>query len=164
MIHCRRSHIANAAISLIDLVDPTHFVTVTLKQARTIISDGGSASWLRGDDIIYETAYDGFIRTLSKSIASNGSWRRYKRIISNAMTIEGGRQGERNHLHIVMRKPDHVSEDEFRSKIMGAAFGASWFMQGDNAINVQLLGERSDQVSASIYSMKKGLDRFYIAG
>jgi hypothetical protein len=29
---------------------------------------------------------------------------------------------------------------------------------------VQLLGERLDQVSVSIYSMKKGLDRFYIAG
>ena len=164
MIPSRRSHITNAAISLVDLVDPTHFVTVTLKQARSITSDGGSVSWLRGDDIIYENAYDGFIRTISKSMTSNGAWRRYKRIISNAMTIEGGRNGERNHLHIVMRKPGHVSEDEFRSKIMDAALGASWFMQGDNAINVQLLGERPDQVSASIYSMKKGLDRFYIAG
>lgn len=148
------------ALALISHVQPTHFVTLSLCQARVITSENGLRTYVKGDDTIYQQAHASFIRSLSKRFVTRKVWRRYpKPIIPNACAIEGGSNGQRYHLHLIMAKPEHVTDDRFCRGIRGIAHGHPWIMNGDHAVNIQTLSDDREAFYAAYYSVKRGVDR-----
>lgn len=148
------------ALALIGHVQPTHFVTLSLCQARIIVGENGLQTYVKGDDTIYQRAHASFMRSLSKRYVTRKVWRKYpKPIIPNACTIEGGSNGQRYHLHLIVAKPEHVTEDRFCRGIRGIAHGHPWIMNGEHAVNIQTLADDRDALNAAYYSVKRGVDR-----
>lgn len=146
--------------ALIGHVQPTHFITLSLCQARMIVNEHGVGHMLRGDDTIYQQAHASFMRSLSKRFASRSQWRQQpKPIIPNACTIEGGSNGERYHLHLIVAKPEHVTEECFRRTVCGIAHGHPWIMNGEYAVNIQSLADDHEVRQKAYYSVKRGVDR-----
>ena len=148
-------------LALIDHVQPTHFITFSLCQGRMIVSEHGMRTYLRGDDTIYQQAHASLMCSLSKRFASVSQWRGQnpKPILPSACAIEGGGSGGRYHLHIIVAKPDHVEEEEFRRTICGIAYGHPWIMNGEYAVDIQKLAHSRDALNTAFYSVKRGLDR-----
>lgn len=149
------------ARALIGHVQPTHFVTLSLCQARVIVSERGMHTYVKGDDTIYQRAHASFMRSLSKRFASVSQWRgqQPKPILPNACTIEGGDNGQRYHLHLIVAKPEHVTDECFRRAICGIAHGHPWIMNGEYAVHIQTLADDSAALNAAYYSVKRGVDR-----
>ena len=116
-------------LALIDHVQPTHFITLSLCQGRMIVSEHGKQTYVKGDDTIYQQAHASFMRALSKRFASRSQW------------------------------PDHVEEEEFRRTICGIAYGHPWIMNGEYAVDIQNLAHSRDALNTAFYSVKRGLDR-----
>jgi hypothetical protein len=150
-------------VEIIDHVQPTHFITLSLNQARRIISDGHHDTWLRGDDAIYSETHRGFIRSLSKRLTSRTSWKIHRKELRSACAVEGGSNGLRNHLHMIVAKPDDVAEAPFRIAVFRAAAGNSWIMNGDHAINIQGIRSSLESVRSAFYSVKRGVDRLSLS-
>ena len=148
-------------LALIDHVQPTHFITLSLCQGRMIVSEHGMRTYLRGDDTIYQQAHASFMRALSKRFASRSQWRvqNPKPIFPNACAIEGGGSGERYHLHIIVAKPTLVTDERFRMTVCGIAHGHPWIMNGEYAVDIQKLAHSRDALNTAFYSVKRGLDR-----
>lgn len=149
------------ARALIDHVQPTHFITLSLCQGRMIVSEHGKQTYVKGDDTIFQQAHASFMRALSKRLASRSQWRGQnpKPIIPSACAIEGGGNGGRYHLHIIVAKPDDVEEEEFRTTICGIAYGHPWIMNGEYAVNIKTVADDREAMNTARYSMKRGLDR-----
>jgi len=154
-----RSHREKCSLTLLYHVEHTHFITLSLCQARVIKSENGYQTYVPGDDIIYGQAYDGFIRSLSKQFASKSAWARNKTLLRNAGAIEGGANGKRNHIHLIIAKPEDVTDEKFRMAICRAAAGNPWIMNGDHAVNIQTTEDASETINQTFYSMKRGTDR-----
>ena len=146
-------------LALIDHVRPTHFITLSLNQGRQIDGEHHGRTWARGDDTIYSQTHEGFMRSLSKRVTSRTSWEFHRSVLRSACVIEGGSRGERNHLHMILAKPDHVDEERFRIMIHRTANGNSWIMNGDHAVDIQRIDSSMEAVNAAFYSVKRGLDR-----
>lgn len=154
------SHKDRMTRALLDHVRPTHFITMSLCQARVIVNQHGTQSWIRGDDTIYQKAHESFIRSLSKRFASLSEWAQHpKPILPSACTIEGGGNGQRYHLHLIVAKPAHVTEERFRMMVCGVAHGHPWIMNGEHAVNIQTLADDREALNAAYYSVKRGVDR-----
>lgn len=147
------------AIGAIELVNPTHLITLSLNQARQIRGEYHGVTWLRGDDAIYSETHRGFIRSLSKSLQSRTSWKFHRTLLRSAGALEGGSNSVRNHLHLIIAKPDHVSEEAFRIKALRAAAGNPWIMNGDHAVDIQNFGGNREAIVAAFYNVKHGTER-----
>ena len=147
------------AKAIIGHVRPTHFVTLSLVQGRQIIGQDGAGYWVRGDDVIYDGVHQGFIRSLSKRLVTKYAWRAHKPLLRSAYAMEGGRGGKRNHMHIVISKPDDVPEATFVDQVRRTAVYCSWIMNGDNSFDVQRIESSAKALGATFYSVKEGLDR-----
>lgn len=149
------------ARALIGHVQPTHFITLSLCQARMIVSEHGMKTCVKGDDTIYQQAHASFVCSLSKRFASVSQWRgqQPKPILPNACVIEGGSDGERYHLHMIVAKPEHVTEECFRMTVCGIAHGHPWIMNGEHAVDIKALADNREAMNTARYSMKRGLDR-----
>lgn len=141
----------------------THFVTLSLKQHRVILNDTGFTSLIRGDDIVYQFTYEGFIRSLSKDLIGKQIWKRRKLSIPNVGSIEGNGNEKRYHLHVCLRKPPHLSESDFQRCISKTASGNPWFEISPYAVRIDTLETPEDSKRAALYSLKHGLDRVLIA-
>ena len=149
------------ARALIGHVVPTHFITLSLCQARMIVNEHGMGHMLKGDDMIYQKAHASFMCSLSKRFASVSQWRgqQPKPILPNACVIEGGSNGERYHLHVIVAKPEDVTEERFRRTVCGIAHGHPWIMNGEHAVDIQTLADDRAALNAAYYSVKRGVDR-----
>ncbi len=147
------------SIALIEHVKPTHFITLSLCQGRKIEGMHGSQKWVSGDDVIYDEAYSGYVRSLSKLVTRRSFWDKYKLSLRNAGIIEGGNRIERNHMHIIIAKPGDVSEERFRIMAYRAAARNSWIMNGGHSVDIQSIKNSVEAVYATFYSMKRGVDR-----
>lgn len=153
------SHKDKMTLALLKHVQPTHFITLSLCQARKVSAQGGVTAWIRGDDTIYQNAHASFIKSLSKRLVSRSVWVRHKPIIASAGAIEGGIAGQRYHLHLLVAKPEHVTEERFRMAVCDAAAGHPWIMSGNYAVDIQSLANDRDALNAAYYSVKRGVDR-----
>lgn len=68
------------ALALVQYVNPTHFITLSLNQARRI-GDQYHGTWARGDDTIYSDTHDGFMQSLSKRLCSRTMWEFHRPIV-----------------------------------------------------------------------------------
>lgn len=154
------SHKDKMTLALLRHVQPTHFITLSLCQARMIVDQHGRQRWIRGDDTIYQKAHKSLMRSLSKRFASRMEWAQQpKPILPNACVIEGGSNGQRYHLHMIVAKPAHVTDERFRMTVCGIAHGHPWIMNGDHAVDIQSLANDRDALNAAYYSLKHGVDR-----
>lgn len=144
-------------------VKPTHFLTISLVQGLKIYGPNGVGTWVKGDDVIYDGTYRKFVRCLSKSVVTPKVWKRQKPYLANAGSIEGGSNGERFHLHVVIRKPDHMSDQAFVAAIKQTAEGNPWIMNGEYAVKIVPITSVELQLGSVKYSTKRGLDRTCIA-
>ena len=150
----RLTSVLNAAI------EPTHFVTISLNQSRKICNLYGSTHIIAGDDVIYADTFRSFINSLSKRCHSRQVWKRLKPKVACYGSIEGGSGSQRYHLHLTLRKPQHLSDDEFECLIVETAGGNSWIMNGDFAVKILRLRCRQEQLRTGRYIFKYGVDRF----
>lgn len=157
------SEVEKAAFAIVNRLKPTHFVTLQLKQHREIKARNGWSVLVRGDDTIYCNTYRSFIRALSKKLTPQAKWQQHKEMIANMGVIEGGSHGKRNHLHLVLTKPDHVSEETFRRAIYNLTYSHAWVMDGKYRADVQQIDSAKEKINATFYSSKKGIARMLIA-
>jgi hypothetical protein len=157
------SEIEKAAFAIVNRLNPTHFVTLQLKQQRQIKAHNGWSVWVRGDDTIYCNTYRSFIRALSKKLTPRAKWEQHKQMLANVGVIEGGSHGKRNHLHLVLTKPDDISEEKFRRAIYKLTYSNSWMMDGKHRADVQQIESAKEKINATFYSSKKGIARMLIA-
>lgn len=151
------------AVALIDHVQPTHFITLSLNQARQIKGEQHGRTWVRGDDVIYTETHRSFIHSLSKRLTPRTSWDFHRPLLRSACVVEGGRYGVRNHLHMIIAKPDHVDEEMFRIMVLRTAANNTWIMNDDYAVDIQSLNGGLEAVRAAFYSIKKGVDRLTLS-
>lgn len=145
--------------ALLGHVQPTHFITLSLCQSRVIVSEHGLKSWVRGDDVIYQQAYVGFMRALSKRLTPRTAWDRYKPILPNMSAIEGGDSKERNHMHLLIAKPDNVTEERFRMAVCNVAAGSKWIMNGQYAVDIKNIADDREAMTKAYYTVKRGVER-----
>jgi hypothetical protein len=157
------SNAENAAFELVNQLKPTHFVTLQLKQRRKIEAENGQSVWVKGDDTIYCKSYRSFIYSLSKLNHPKAYWQKYKPLMGNAAVIEGGAEGKRNHLHLILTKTNDWSELYFRQTIKMLAQKSGWLMGGDYGVNIQSIKTAKSKINSTFYSAKRGLDRILIA-
>ncbi|MFD1766670.1 hypothetical protein ACFSAG_07420 [Sphingorhabdus buctiana] len=157
------SNAENAAFELVNQLNPTHFVTLQLKQQRQIKANNGWSVWVRGDDAVYYQAYQSFVQALSKRTQPKSLWQSQKLTIGNAGILEGGFGRMRNHMHLVLTKPANLNEIYFRGTICMLAECGSWLMGGEFGVNIQRIRTAKDQINATFYSAKRGIDRIMIA-
>lgn len=127
---------------------PNTIAVATLKQA--VRSNNGR--WVRGNEARYEHAYGRFIRQLSEVIYGKTVWRRHKKLIPNALTLEGNGLGHkihnrkvktsitflnniqpddeqvRWHLNMLFRRPDWMSPDDFHATVTKTWLKSDWAM------------------------------------
>lgn len=151
-----RDRIARATVIS---VAPTHFITLSLCQAIKINQCWNGVVWIKGDDIIYEKTHLGFIRSLSKHLCSESSWRYHKPLLRSASVIEGGSGSERNHMHLIIAKPEHVDEDTFRVMVLRTADGNPWVMNGAHSVDIQSINSTMEAVNTAFYNVKRGVER-----
>mgnify|MGYP000341691672 FL=1 len=87
----------------------------------------------------------------------------HKQMLANVGVIEGGSHGKRNHLHLVLTKPDDISEEKFRRAIYKLTYSNSWMMDGKHRADVQQIESAKEKINATFYSSKKGIARMLIA-
>ena len=145
--------------ALLGHVQPTHFVTLSLCQSRMIISEHGLKCWVRGDDVIYQQAHAGFMRALSKRLAPRTAWDRYRPILPNMSAIEGGNGEQRNHMHLLIAKPENVTEERFRMAVCSAADGNPWIMNGQYAVDIKNIADDREAMTKAYYTVKRGMER-----
>jgi len=152
-------------------VKPDVYVVATLKQ-RIFVNNFGSRYCILGTFDRYAAAYRQFICRLSKAVYGKRHWRRHKRLIPNAATLEGNGYrpnsstslskksishlkatqsvGKEVHFHLNMmfRRPDHLSLEMFAALIKSIWLTSDWAWTDIN------IGQRTgDCVS---YSCKEG--------
>jgi hypothetical protein len=153
-----------ASVALDKEMEATHMVTLSLMKSRQIVDTNGLQSHCRGDDVIYGQAFDGFIRSLSKSLTLKSNWRRNRPMLHSFGSIENGACGNEPHLHIGLKKPDFVSDDAFISAIKFTALGNPWVIKSPHSVNVRVWTPYQDGNSVSKYIMKNGIDRILYIG
>ena len=146
-------------LALLRHVQPTHFITLSLCQGRMIVSEHGLRCWVRGDDVIYQQAYVGFMKSLSKRLTPRAAWDNHRPILPNASSIEGDGGNLRNHLHMLIAKPDHVSEECFRMAICCVAAGNPWIMNGKYALKTENIVNDREALQRAYYTLKRGVER-----
>lgn len=150
------------ALALVQYVNPTHFITLSLNQARWI-GDQHHGTWVSGDDTRYSNTHDGFMQSLSKRLCSRTMWEFHRPILRSACVVEGGRNGVRNHLHMIVAKPDDVDEEKFRIMAIRTANDNSWIMNGTHAVNIQQISSNLEAINAAFYSVKQGVERLTLS-
>lgn len=145
--------------AIIGHVRPTHFITLSLCQGRMIVGEHGFKSWLRGDDVIYQQVHAGFMQSLSKRVTRRAAWDSYRPILPNLSAIEGGSGGQRNHMHLLIAKPDDVSEERFRMAVCSVAAGNPWIMNGQYAVDIKRIADDHVALREAYYTVKRGVER-----
>ncbi|KPF92519.1 hypothetical protein IP81_06520 [Novosphingobium sp. AAP83] len=149
--------------ALLAHVRPTHFITLSLCQARQIQGEHHGYTWLQGDDTIYSNVHLSFMRSLSKRLTPRVAWDRYQPMLPSTCAVEGGKHGVRNHLHLSIAKPYDVSEEDFRMAICCTAAGNPWIMNGEYAVDIKTVGDSTEAANATYYSIKHGLERILVS-
>lgn len=144
---------------ILSRVQPTHFITLSLCQGRMIVSEHGLKCWVRGDDIIYQQAYEGLMRSLSKRLTRRAAWDSHRPILPNFSAIEGGTRAQRNHMHALIAKPEDISEERFRMAVCSVADGNPWIMNGEYAVDIKNIADDREAKRKAYYTVKRGVER-----
>ena len=92
-------------------LDADIFAVATLRQfVRT--SDG---TMVRGNRDRYDAAAQQFMSLLSKRVYGKTMWRRFKRQLPVAITLEGDGQTKLWHLNLSLRCPSHLDPERFEA-------------------------------------------------
>lgn len=150
------------AIALVEYVNPTHFITLSLNQARRFSNQYGS-TWAHGDDAIYSETHYGFMQSLSKMLCPRTVWKFHRPILRSACVIEGGKNWIRNHLHMIVAKPNDIDEETFRIMVIRSALNNSWIMNGPHAVHIKTIYDVFEAINASGYSIKYGIERLMLS-
>jgi hypothetical protein len=145
--------------SLNEQVKPTHLVTIILNEGISENAVDGSRRWIRGDDPNYNRAFLAYIKSVAKEAVSKNCWQRHKPRLASVGSIEGDGSNQQHHLHLAIRKPEHLSEQRFEDILRHKARRNRWFKSGPNAIDIRTLPTQIDGHQAIGYSLKKGIDR-----
>lgn len=158
-MHTKQNYEASRILD--KLINPSHFITISLNKSICIDSIHGSRLWLKGDDIRFNDAFQKFIDSISKELVSKHSWRRHKPRIQAVGSIEG--IGSDNpHVHVSIEKPMLLPEQQFIDLIRRKVDGNRWFKKGPFALEIQPIFERSDGHRTIGYSLKKGYNHILL--
>jgi hypothetical protein len=80
-------------------------------------------------------------------------------LLRSASVIEGGSGSERNHMHLIIAKPEHVDEDTFRVMVLRTADGNPWVMNGAHSVDIQSINSTMEAVNTAFYNVKRGVER-----
>ena len=94
---------------------PTHSVVINLVKARK-----HNQTIEPVDDIVAEKTFHSFRCALAKQCVSRTTYRRFKRLIDAVASVERSNDN-RPHLHILLRKPDHLTDNLFGEAILETA-------------------------------------------
>ncbi|HEY1124570.1 MAG TPA: hypothetical protein VGE65_02975 [Sphingobium sp.] len=154
-----------------DSLKPDIYVVATVKQ-HIFVHSHESRMRIVGDQDRYAAIYDQFICRLSKAVFGAKNWRRHKKRIANAATLEGNGYRPvvdcgitkksvghlnrtqsvfpqvRYHLNMMFRRPAHLTFEQFEAIIYDV------WMQSEWALADILIEERTGQCVA--YSCKEG--------
>jgi hypothetical protein len=92
---------------------PTHSVVINLVNARK-----HNQTIEPVDVIVAEKTFHSFRCALTKQCVSRTTYRRFKRLIDAVASVE---YASRYHLHILLRKPDRLTDNLFREAILETA-------------------------------------------
>ena len=147
--------------AIIEMIEPTHFITLSLCQRRAIPNDENmlGVSWLKGDDSIYTKMHERFVESLSKRLVNRTVWKFHRPILRSAFALEGGTNGKLVHAHMIIAKPDDVNEEQFCSLVEDTAARNLWVMNGEFAVHIQSLSSGSEKRHSVFYTTKDGSDR-----
>jgi hypothetical protein len=110
-------------------IQPNVAVTAGLSPSRPYDGPNGLA-WRKGDPLFYEGVFVGLITRLSKKVFSRSAIKRHGRRVKAAGAIEGDGLNQHFHAHLLIRRPDHLSPDEFEEKLR-AEFKCSPWLKPD---------------------------------
>jgi hypothetical protein len=129
---------------------PTHSVVVNLKKARKHLESFESMNLISA-----EKTYHSFIRSLSKNLSSPSVYRRFKNQIPAIAGIEKS-EDHRFHFHMLIEKPDHISDKDFEKAINEAAENNPYVESGKYSIHItDLKSKNENDISRIIqYNMK----------
>ena len=94
---------------------PTHSVVINLVKARKHPNAIEPV-----DEIVAEKTFHSFRCALTKKCVSKVSYRRFKKLVDAVASVERNDEA-RYHLHILLRKPEHLTENLFRKAILETA-------------------------------------------
>ena len=94
---------------------PTHSVVINLVEARK-----HEQTIEPVDEVVAEKTFHSIRCALTKKCVSKVSYRRIKHLIDAVASVERSNDN-RPHLHILLRKPDHLTEYLFRKAILETA-------------------------------------------
>lgn len=144
---------------------PNVYAVGTLKQRRQC-HDGAIAYQIVGNHDRYDQMYSQFIRRLSIATYGRKHWRRYRELLPNCASLEGGtissfsrgrrhgpdphsaKEGVRFHINMCFRRPEWMPFDQFKAEVVRAWIGMDWALPD---ISVEI--STSDCVG---YSLKEG--------
>ena len=88
---------------------------------------------MRMDEAQAFIAFASFIHSLSKRCTrSRTFWRRYKKLLPHSETheIRIDPPGRRRYVHVLIRKPAHLSHDDFEEVVIETAKGNPYIING----------------------------------
>jgi hypothetical protein len=94
---------------------PTHSVVINLVKARK-----HDQTIEPVDEVVAEKTFHSIRRALTKKCVSKANYRRFTRLIYAVASVERSNDN-RPHLHILLRKPDHLTHNLFREAILETA-------------------------------------------
>ncbi len=149
---------------------PTHYAVFTLKQGRHTDASGYD-TWIKGNRDHFADEYGRFITKLTIELNGKSNWRRCRKLLPNASTLEGTGLGrlsdswhslnsrsflfdsgndKRAHLNVLLRKPVHVSDIKFYLTVRQVWSEREWAMP-----NMYFEKRTGNCVS---YSLKEGTE------
>lgn len=129
---------------------PTHSLVLNLKKSvkKRYASE-------RVDNIVAEKTYHSFLKCLSKKCVPHNHYRRYKTKLTAIASCEIS-SSYRPHLHILIKKPDHLCESTFLKLIRETADNNEYVAPSKYAVHITNLTLLPDQHRHNImnYNMK----------
>lgn len=144
---------------------PNVYAVGTLMQRRQC-HDGAISYQLVGNADRYDQMYSQFIRRLSTAVYGRKHWRRYRELLPNCASLEGGtissfskglrqkpdphssKDGVRFHINMYFRQPEWIPFDVFKTEVVEMWRAMDWTLPD---IKVEI-----SETNSVGYSLKEG--------
>jgi hypothetical protein len=104
---------------------PTTAVTVTLNQSRSYETPRGKV-WRRGDIILFEGVLEGLMKRLAQQVYGRRATEKHGLKLIGAGIVEGNGTSKAFHIHACLRRPDHLTPEQFNRCIIQSWSESPW--------------------------------------
>ena len=117
------SNLNKTAEELEQRIRPNTFVTLTLRQGI----QNGVGSFIAGSPQAYQRVMLGLFKSVNRRLYGKRRWRRKKPPLFNLTVLERSPAGSW-HIHACVKRPDHVTIEEFRQVIDDCWKSSEWYL------------------------------------